>query len=392
MAGPESRQGEFPLNIPKETGISPELSKKVGSVFDEYVRTALPVLYTMVANGEGKQELEVFVDEGGKKGEKRRVIDLTAHHLFSDIVKRQTDLPSVIFSEEDVDNFLPKDVAAETKFVAWSFDPIENSSPFAKGIEGARVFSIATAFDQDGNVIMGIAIDLEKAKVLVSKDGKNIMQTYEMVEKANGNPKHKEFIMKMKDEKDPSKGFALGEEEVFPSNRKTLTDPDAAFYTFMGEKEWGILAINNFLPKLYDILDAKTHSELSRGGSHIYPFYLAAGRGEGYAIEKEPITEIYPAWAAITTARLTIFGVKKDGGVVQIKFNPREFLRNPKSYQEECIDFLVVGVTPEIAEQLKTAYLEQLAANEIKEAKLVVADRHPEEVQEVLQAKRASRQ
>lgn len=378
MVGPESgarpsqegSQGALNISVPKEWS-EKDFADRVSLICNEFVMTALPTLFTMVANGEGKQELEVFVDEGGKKGEKRRVIDLTAHHLFRDIVRRQTDLPSVIFSEEDVDTFLPRDVTEKTKFIAWSLDPIENSSPYAKGVEGAGVFCGGSAFDQDGNVIMGFFIDLERARVLVSKDGKNIMQTYEMVEKPNGDPNHKTFMMK-----DPNPKTS---QEVFPSRRKTLSDPDATFYTFMGEKKWSKLA-DEFLPTLRDkFFDSKTHSELSRGGSHIYPFYLANGKGEAYAISEEPVSEIFPAWAAIVNAGLTIFGVKKDGSMTEIKFNPRELLKNPKFYKEGYVDFLVAAVTPEIADQIKIAYLEQLKENKIREAKIAFADSHPEE-------------
>lgn len=366
----EGLQGEL---LPREHKISPELSRRVESVFDEYIKTALPTLFTMVANGEGKQELDVV---NGRPGEKRRVIDLTAHHMFSDIVKKQTDLPSVIFSEEDIDVLLPKDSTEETEFIAWSLDPIENSSPYAKGVEGAGVFSGGSAFDQDGNLIMGIFIDIEKARVLVSKDGKNILQTFEIGEKPNGNPNHKTFVMKDIAPKTV--------QEVFPSRRKTLNDPDATFYTFMGEKKWAKLAMDNFLPKLLDVLDRKTHSELSRGGSHIYPFYLANGKGEGYGIEQEPVSEIWPAWASIIFARLTIFGVKKDGSITELKFNPKELLKNPKLYQEGFVDFLVVAVTPEIADEIKKAHLDQMEENKIMKAKLAVADSHPEEVQRLL--------
>lgn len=364
-----SRQPESGLNASREFS-EQEMANSARLIFDEFVTIALPTLFTMVANGEGKQKLDVV---GGRPGEKRSLIDLTAHHLFVKIVEQhtKTGLPCAIFSEEDIDLSSLKDAK---KFLVVTDDPIDNSSPYAKGVKGAGVYSVKSAFDQDGKVIMGLSIDIENATVVVSRDGKNFLQTFEMVEKPNGDPNHKEFVFKTENGK-----IKMTETEIFPSRRKTLADPDATFYSFMGETKWGKLAVDTFLPKLFDVLDPKAHSELSRGGSHLYPFFLARGQGEAYAINEEPFSELFTAWAAITNAKLTVWGVKKDGTISEIKFNPKEFIENPKLYEEGYIDFLIVAVTPEIAQEIAYSHLKQIEESKITRDKIAFANSRPKE-------------
>jgi len=371
--GPERQgqpaQGELKLDTPKELS-EQEMTNSARLIFDEFVINALPTLFTMVANGEGKQKLDVV---GGRPGEKRSLIDLTAHHLFAKIVEKHTKagLPCAILSEEDIDISSLKDAK---KFLVFTDDPIDNSSPYAKGVKGAGVYSIKSACDQDGKVIMGLSIDIENATVIISRDGKNFLQTFEMVEKSNGDPKHKEFVFKTENDK-----IKMTETEIFPSRRKTLADPDATFYSFMGETKWGKLAVDTFLPKLFDVLDPKAHSELSRGGSHIYPFFLARGQGEAYAINDEPFSEIFTAWAAIINAKLTVWAAKKDGSISEIKFNPKEFIESPKLYEEGYVEFLIVTVTPEIAREIADSYFKQIKESKIIKEKIAFADSRPEE-------------
>lgn len=366
-------QGTLPIDLPKEVKnfSEQELASSVAPIFDEFIMTALPTLFTMVANGEGKQKLDVV---GGRPGEKRSGIDLIAHHLFAKIVEKHTKekgLPCAILSEEDIDTSSLKDA---NKFLVFTDDPIDNSSPYAKGVKGAGVYSIKSACDQDGKVIMGLSIDIENATVVISRDGKNFLQTFEMIEKPNGDPKHKEFIFKIENDK-----IKMTEVEIFPSRRKTLKDPDATFYSFMGETKWGKLAVDTFLPKLFDVLDSKTHSELSRGGSHLYPFYLAQGQGEAYGINEEPFSEIFTAWAAIVNAGLTVWEAKKDGTVSKLEFNPKVFIENPKLYEVGYVDFLIVAVSPEIAQEVLDAHFEQLKESKIIKEKVAFADSRPEE-------------
>jgi hypothetical protein len=367
-------QGAFSLNVPIEAKkfSEQELSAEAELIAESFITEALLTLFTMVTNGRGKEKLGSV---NGRPGERRSVLDLTASDFLEEIVKKRTEtgLPCAILSEEVIDLSSVKDAK---KFLIITDDPIDNSSPYMKGIKGAGVYSVKSFFDQDGNVIMGLSIDIENASVIISKNGKNILRKYEMVEKPNGNPKEKDFIFKTGKNTDKPK---ITEEEIFPSERKTLNDPDATFFTFMGEKKWIKLAMNEFLPKLLDVLDPKAHSELSRGGSHLYPFFLAAGRGEVYAISKEPVSELFTAWAAITTAGLTVLDVKRDGSAEEIKFDPKKFIENPKLYQEESIDFLVVAVTPEIAHEVAKSYPEQIKAFELEKAKIAFADSRPEE-------------
>lgn len=359
MAGPESgvrpneegRQGELPLQgvEAKRQFTEEELKKESIEVFTEYVKQALPVLFTMVKNGEGKEKLDAV---GGRPGEKRMVIDLTAYHLFKEAVKK-SNIPSVIFSEEDQDySSLTRGEEDKSDFIFYVIDPTENSSPYAKGVKGAGIFDIGSSFNQDGKHIAGFAIDIEAAQVIMSVDGKNFLYTYEMIEKPNGNPKHKQYVIK-----DPE-GKPTLIEEIFPSQRKTLNDPDATFYTFMGEEKWARLAIAEFLPKLLAKLDPKTHCELSRGGSHIYPFYLANGRGEGYAISSEPFSEVGPALVAARNANLILVSVKPDGAFEEITINPRELIKNPKLYTAGFIPFLVTATAPGIRDEIIAAYVE----------------------------------
>jgi hypothetical protein len=367
-------QGELPLGLPKENTalLDQELTKQAESIFDDYVVKALPILFTMVANGEGKQKLEVVV---GNKKDKRSVIDLTAHHLFLEAVKRQNEkqnVPFAIFGEESFES--SKDIEKKEKFLVFPEDPIENSDPYLKGIKGAGIYSVIAALNQDGKALMGIAIDIENAAVLVTKDGKNILKRYEMVEKSNGEPKHIEFVLKSLTPK--------SSEEVFPSKRKTLNDPDARFYTFMGEKRWGKLAIKEFLPNLFEIEDDKTYNELSRGGSHIYPFFLANGRGEGYGIPEEPVSEVFPALPSIIASGITVLNVNKDGTITPIVMNPREFIQNPLRYQEESINFLVAGVTPEIAHEIASSYLDLQRENAEAKKRKVELERELTELRE----------
>jgi hypothetical protein len=371
----EEIQGVFPINVPLEAREFSEqqLVNEAEIITKNYIETALPALFTMVANGEGKQKLEGV---GGRPGERRSLLDLTASHILVSIIKertKQAGLPCAIFGEEDIDLSFIK---GAKKFMVITDDPIDNSSPYSKGVKGAGVYSVKSLFDQDGKVIMGVAIDIENASVIVSKNGKNMLQKFEMAEKPNGDPKYKEF--EFKTDKHTGK-IKMTEEEVFPSDRKTLNDPDATFYTFMGEKKWIELAINDLLPKLLDVLNPKAHNELSRGGSHLYPFYLACGRGEAYAISEEPVSELFTAWAAITAANLTVLDVKRNGTFEEVKFNPGDFINNPELYQEGYIDFLVVAVTPEIAHEIARSYSEQIKNVEIQKTKIAFADSRPEE-------------
>ena len=183
------------------------------------------------------------------------------------------------------------------KFLVITHDAIDNSGPYVKGVRGAGVYSVGNSFDQDGKSIGGFAIDLERAEVVVTRNGKNFLRKYEMIEKQNGQPKHKEFIFR---EKDGSPVFT--EEEIFPSKKTTLNDPDAVFYTFMGEKKWAKLALKNFLTELQNKIDDDTHQELARGGSHLVPFYLANDKGQAYAEGDEPASEVFSQWAAIKAA------------------------------------------------------------------------------------------
>lgn len=366
---PTEAQGEFKIGVSKELS-EQEMTESARLIFDEFITNALPTLFTMIANGEGKQKLDVV---GGRPGEKRSLIDLTAHHLFAKIVEKHTKagLPCAILSEEDIDTSSLKDA---NKFLVFTDDPIDNSSPYAKGVKGAGVYSVKSACDQDGKVIMGISIDIENATVVVSRDGKNFLQTFEMVEKPNGNPDHKEFVFKTENDK-----IKMTEAEIFPSKRKTLNDPDATFYSFMGERKWAELAIHTFLPKVFDMEDLKTHNELSRGGSHLPPFFLARGKGEAYAINEEPFSEIFTAWAPIVNAGLTAWEVKKDGSISKLEFNPKMFIENPKLYEEGFVEFFILAVTPEIAQEIADAHFKQIRESKMIKEKLAFVDSHLEE-------------
>jgi hypothetical protein len=367
-------QGAFPINVPMEAKEFSEqqLTNEAELIVNSFIKNALPGLFTMVANGEGKQKLDAV---GGRPGERRSGLDLSANNWLTSIIKervKQTGLPCAIFGEEDIDLSSIKDAK---KYLIITDDPIDNSSPYSKGVKGAGVYSVKSFFDQDGKLIMGLSVDIENATVIVSKNGKNIMQKFEMEEIPNGDPKHKEFRFKTNKKGDK----IMTTEEIFPSERKTLNDPDATFYTFMGERKWIELAINDLLPKLVDVLNPKAHNELSRGGSHLYPFYLATGSGEAYAISEEPVSELFTAWAAIKAANLTVWDVKRDGSHTDIEFDPQKYLENPELYQEDSIDFLVVAVTPEIAQEIAKSYAEQIKAFELEKAKIAFADSRPEE-------------
>jgi len=365
-------QKELGLGIPKELS-EQQLVNEAELIANNFIAEALPALFTMVANGEGKQKLDAV---RGRPGERRSGLDLSSGNWLTSIVEkrvRQTGLSCAIFGEEDINLSSIKDAK---KYLIITDDTIDNSSPYSKGVKGAGVYSVKSFFDQDGKVIMGVAVDIENATVIISKDGKNTMQKFEMEEIPNGDPKHKEF--RFKTDKHTEK-IKMTEEEVFPSDRKTLNDPDATFYTFMGEKQWIKSAIEDFLPKLLDVLNPKGHNELSRGGSHIYPFFLATGHGEAYAISEEPVSEVYTAWAAITAANLTVLEVKEDNSVVEVKFNPSEFIENPDLYQEKCFNFFIAAVTPEIAYEIAESYLKQKEIFKLEKAKIAFADSRPEE-------------
>lgn len=370
------------LNLSKE-----EMIRRVEATSDDFVISVLPKLFTMVFNGEGKQLFETTV--AGVKGDKRMLIDLASFAWFTESASKQKDLPFVIFGEEAFDDkALPKNLPDDAKFVSWSVDPIENSDDYLKGIRGSGIFVVFAAFDQDGNVLDNVAIDIRNATVMRSKNGKNTITTYQMLEKPNGNPKHKQFEFKTKlNEKTNQQEIVSTTEEVFPSKLKTINDPEAIFYTFMSHKKYARSAIDNFLTKLMDKADSKTFFGLSRGGSHIYPYFLANGRAVAYAIAREPGSEVYPSQGFIEAANLTIFSVNKDGSRVSPKFNPRDQVKknrtNPEHYKEEVFNFLVVAVTPEIAEEIDSAYQEQQVENEVRNLKLEFADAqkeaHPEE-------------
>jgi hypothetical protein len=376
--GQDAIQGGLELGISKELS-EQEMLDSTRLIFDEFVMTALPTLFTMVANGEGKQKLDAV---GGRPGEKRSLIDYTAHLLFASIIKKhvKAGLPCAILSEEDIDFSSLKEAK---KFLVFTDDPIDNSSPYAKGVKGAGVYSVKSAFDQDGKVIMGLSIDIENASIVVSRDGKNYLQKFEMVEKPNGDPKRKEFEFKIDEN---TKKIKMTEEEIFPSKRKTLVDPDATFYSFMGESKWGKSAIDKFLPKLYDVSDSKAHFELSRGGSHLYPFFLAKGQGEVYAISEEPFSEIFTAWAPIVNAKLSVWDVREDGSILEVKFDPRKFIENPKLYEEGYVGFFIVAVTPEIAREVADSYFKQLKESKTIKEKIEFADSRPIEEFEIFRA------
>ncbi|MDO8621048.1 MAG: inositol monophosphatase family protein [Candidatus Levybacteria bacterium] len=354
--GPRPSQGELGINIPKELS-ELELAKKATLVLTQYVEKVLPILHQMVLDRGGKQELGPVP---GRPGEQQLLIDAVGQERLTNTI-RENELPAIILGEHNETHV----ANGHKNKVIFAHDPFDNTSQHKRDLP-TSVFSVLSAYHEDGKPIGGVVIDIKAKKAYMSLEGKNTLVTYEIVEETDEKTQEKRLIAK-----------TVKTEEITRSQRKTLSDPNATLATFLGENEYNLPFFRSF-PKLIESLQRKTMI-YPEGGAFIYAL-LAAGKIDAYIMLKEPRTEIDPGLALAKTAGCTIVSVDPETGAYEeYNFDPT------RNKNKEDVQFFIASATPEIRDEIIKYFIEGKRENEIKKAKLAVADLHPEEVQALLE-------
>ncbi len=304
-----------------------ELNARTNVVLLDYAEQSLSLLRPMIRSGQGKQPLgEVRF----RPGEEQLLIDVAGESILASVV-REHRLPAEIIGEHNTNTPLGREVEV---LVDLPQDPIDNSSPYKRGLD-ILPYSVVGAFDhKTGAPIGGVIVDILGNKIYRSTPTKNTV-------------------------KDVETGKI---EELSVSKRTSMGDKDITIASFVSEKEYFLPFARNFGPMM-EAFHRKGFL-YPGGGAFIYAL-IASGAVDAYVMMNEPRSEIDPGVAFLLNGKGKAASVDPETG----KKTPYKF--DPSLTSSGSVPFFIAYAQEEIANQIIQLYLEgKKAADERDEALL----------------------
>jgi hypothetical protein len=328
------QQGELKLGLPlheiKKTELlsREELIARAGRVSLLYAERVIPKLYSKIINGEGRQA--VISDQEGRPGEELIELDQDGETILKSVI-REIVLPTVLMSENTPEPTVFGNGSTD-KLNTYQ-DPLDNSSPTKRGLDTIP-YSVKGDYDNEGNPVGSSIADLVKKIAYINIGKENFLYNIETKEKKT----------------------------LHKSERTTLKHRASTLATFLGEKEYSEKFFNYF-GKFVHSPDRERKAYLYDGGGAFIYGLLASGAVDAYVMFDEPVSEIIPGLPLALAAGCTVVSVNEDGTYQQFKFDPKAMRENHKLYAEGTVPLLIAAATPEIRDELISAYVK--AKNEI---------------------------
>jgi hypothetical protein len=327
-------QGEFPLDLPPqevkkvESLSKEELIAKAGQASMLYAERIIPVLHPKILKGEGRQV--ITSTQEGRPGEELIELDQPGENVLKSVI-REVGQPTVLMSEGTPEPTAFGNGAVE-KTNTYQ-DPLDNSSPTKRGLDTIP-YSVKGDYDNEGKPASAAIVDLVKKLAYINIGSENFLYYPETGEKK---PLHK-------------------------SERTTLKDKDSTIATFLGEKEYSEKFFKYF-GNFIHAPDRERKAYLYDGGGAFIYGLLASGAVDAYVMFDEPMSEIIPGLPLALAAGCTAVSVNEDGTYQDFKFDPKALRENHKLYAEGAVPLFIAAATPEVRNELISAYVE--AKNEI---------------------------
>jgi fructose-1,6-bisphosphatase/inositol monophosphatase family enzyme len=340
----KSTQAEFPLDLPPkiEALSRGELIDRAGQASLLYAERVTPLLHEKIRRGEGRQV--ITTTQEGRPGEEMIELDQPGENMLKSII-REVKLPTVLMSENTPE---PTEFGnGATEKVYTYQDPLDNSSPQKRGLD-TPPYSVKGDYDKDGNPISASIVDIKNKQAYINIGHDNFLIDLETKEKKT----------------------------LSKSQRTTLKDKNSTLASFRGEKEYSE-KFDKYFGALVHAPDRERKAYFYDGGGAFIYGLLASGAVDAYIMFDEPMSEILPGLPLALAAGCTVVSVNEDGTYQDFKFDPKALKENHKLYAEGTVPLFIAAATPEIRDELITAYIQ--AKN-----KIIADEKRKEEVEKEL--------
>ncbi len=287
-------------------------NQKIKDLLMEYLTETTQEVRKIAAQGEGRQILGEVIN---RPEDLEIGIDQVGEEILEKLLKKH-QLSATVFSEPEKRE-IKNGKHGEPQFYG-SIDPFDGSMLYLRGFEH-NWYTVLSFFDKDRQPIFTGISDILNEKFYISE------------EKGN-------YLLDLKSGK---------KTEIFPSKRKTLTEP-IVLASYLMSSQYSSKFLN-----IFGDLMKNMHSKAllyPQGGSFIYAF-LASGLIDAYVMFNEPRSEIDPGFAIAKKAGCQIVSVNSDGTREDYKFIPGK--------QHDKVGLLVAAATPELRDALIKYYVEK---------------------------------
>lgn len=279
-----------------------------GQLALEYLNSTVPVLLSMVDQGQGRSFAEgtmrdnkdddVFID-----------IDKVGERVLDEILKGYPDKKISVFGEHS------EDVRGDVDLIVVS-DSFDNTTQYRRGLDTAP-YTAMSVYDKNGRPLSSGISNLLNGRSTIAIDGK--VYEYDFSKKRGIKPP----------------------KTVQPSSRRALNNKNLTIASYLGSNKYSLPAMDQFR-SVYEHMHKK--GVLYAGGGAFIYGPIAQGIVDAYIMPNEPNSETAAGAAMLQIAGGIVLVIEEDKTVHEWRFDPNRF--------DESENILVAAANLHVADKI----------------------------------------
>lgn len=351
---PPERQGQLPINVPKEARelSEQEFATVAERVMRDFGTNAISTFYQTIRDGGGKEILGTVSQRGT---EEEIALESSLEHMFvntCDVNK----LPVVIIGEHH--EYRSPKANGEANHIEPThigyFDAADNTRQYLQGGQGQQglpvsLWSVGFIYTLDGRPIAGVIANLKENSMYLSAGGKN-------------------YHIDLETQK---------EREIKPSERTSIKDKGFCLATYLGDPKYALSFFQSFQGVLEALIQANNDAVMLLDAGSFLHGPMAEGTVDAYLMRKEPVSERLPGWGFAQVAGFKAWEINpEDGSYKEVKHDFSHFKDNPDAYREARMSYYLVTRYDQIRDEMIPIIMADYRRNQELEAFL--ASRQPQ--------------